>query len=169
MKPLLRLGLGLLAIAVLVTTAAAQTSPVIPGQALAGFRLGQDLDVVVSSLGPLHSQSDMPVAALVGYYWPLRRIGVIADKTSHKVVALAISLDDTYKTDKGVAAGSEMAAVRRAYGREDSIDDRSDDQTLVYDKLGVAFVVDRGGPLGSRVTVIFVFAPGRYHDIFPEP
>ncbi len=42
----------------LATTTAAESLSVVPGQAVGGFRLGQDLNTVMSSLGPLHSQDD---------------------------------------------------------------------------------------------------------------
>ncbi len=172
MQRLIGFGLAVLLIGALAGTAAAQGTPagagapIVPGQALGSFQLGQDVDAVVTSLGPLHSQDDLSGKGLIGYYWPLRRLGAIADKSTHKIVALVVSLDDTYKTDKGVTAGSELEAVRTAYGREDSVDNHEDDETLVYDKLGVAFVVDKSGALGSRVSVIFVFNPGHYRDIF---
>jgi len=158
----------LLLVGAVVGAVAAQSTAIVPGQAIAGFRLGQDITSILSAMGPLHSQEDLPGNALTGYYWPLKRIGVIADKTSHRIVGLAVSLDDTYSTDKGVAAGSEVEAIRTAYGQEDAVESHQDDQTMVYDTLGVAFVVDKSGALGSRVSVIFVFGPGHYHDIFKK-
>ena len=157
-----------LVVAVLLTTAGAQGMSVVPGQSLGDFHLGTDVSAIVGVLGPLHSLDDLPGDTLAGYFWPLKRIGAIADKASHKVVALAISQDDSYHTDKGVAAGTEMDAVRAAYGTEDETADHQDDETLVYNKLGVAFVIDKSGALGSHVSVIFVFSPGHYHDIFIE-
>ncbi len=61
-----------------------------------------------------------------------------------------------------------MDTVRAAYGAEDETADHQDDETLIYNKLGVAFVVDKSGALGSHVSVIFVFDSGHYHDIFQE-
>jgi hypothetical protein len=172
MRRLIGPALTALLVVALATIGAAQTQAgptVIPGQSVGQFQLGEDVDTIVTALGPLHSQDDLPGNALVGYYWPLRRLGAIADKTTSKVVALVVSQDDSYKTDKGVTAGDGMEAVRNAYGPEDSVDDHQDAETLVYDKLGVAFMVDKSGPLGSRVSVIFVFDPGRYRDIFGNP
>jgi len=168
MRPLIGMTLALLVVAILVTTAAAQGTPVVPGESVGDFHLGADVSTIVTALGPLHSEDDLPGDTLAGYYWPLKRIGAIADKTSHKVVALAISLDDSYRTSKGVAVGTEMDAVRAAYGAEDETADHQDDETLIYNKLGVAFVIDKSGALGSHVSVIFVFDSGRYHDIFVE-
>ncbi len=153
-------------IAAMSTAAAAQSAGIVPGQALGKFQLGQDLQAVITVLGPLHSQDDLPGGAFRGYYWPLKRIGVIINMQTHKVAALAISYDDSYGTEKGIMAGTEMDAIRLAYGKEESVDTHQDDETLVYDKLGVAFVVDKNGALGGRVSVIFVFGQGRYRDIF---
>jgi hypothetical protein len=157
----------------LASTAAAQDATgqgprIIPGQRIASYSLGQDVSSILSSLGPVRSQDDLPETALTGYYWPLKRIGIIADNSSGKVVGLVVSLDDGYTTDKGVGAGTEMDAVRTAYGGEDILDNHDEDETLVYNTLGVAFVVDKNGALNSRVSVIFVFSPGHYRDIFKE-
>lgn len=168
MRRLVGSSVAVLFIGAMVTVAAAQGAPIIPGHSIGGFQLGQDVGNVLNNLGPLHSQDDLPGNALTGYYWPLKRLGAIADKETHKVVALVVSLDDSYATEKGVAAGTEMETVRTAYGPEDTVDNHQDDQTLVYDKIGVAFVVDKSGALGSRVSVIFVFDPGHYHQIFKE-
>jgi hypothetical protein len=148
--------------------ASAADEGIIPGQAIGTFHLGEDLSDVVNALGPIHSQDDVPGSTLSGYYWPLKRIGAIADRSTNKVVALVVSLDEDYQTEKGVGAGVEMDTVRAAYGTEDAVDSHEDDDTLVYDKLGVAFVVDRAGPLGRRVSVVFIFGPGQYKTIFEE-
>jgi hypothetical protein len=155
--------------------APAQTAPnasgsgaIEPGQAVGNYRLGQDVTQLVTTLGPIHSEDDIPGSTLTGYYWPLKRIGAIADKNTKKIVALVVSLDEGYRTDKGVSAGTDMDTVRTAYGHEDSVDSHEDDDTLVYDSLGVAFVVDKSGALGSRVSVIFVFGSGQYKKIFQQ-
>jgi hypothetical protein len=155
-------------IAAMSTTATAQTVGIVPGQAIGGLQIGQDLDPILTNLGPLHSEDELPGGMLRGYYWPLKRIGVIVNRSTKKVVALAVSYDDGYGTEKGVKAGTEMDVVRTAYGAEESVDSHQDDDTLVYDKLGVAFVVDKSGALGGRVSVIFIFSQGRYRDVFQE-
>ena len=166
MNRILGLLAALVVVAAMSAAASAQTTGILPGRGIGSFQLGQDLDPIISSLGPLHSEDDLPGGSFRGYYWPLKRVGVIVNTQSKKVVALAISYDDNYQTEKGVMAGSEMDAVRTAYGQEESVDRHQDDDTLVYDKLGVAFVVDKSGALGGRVSVIFVFGQGHYHDIF---
>lgn len=168
---------AIVAVGALITISAAQGTGVrgtgenpaiVPGQGIAGYRLGQDIASILVLLGPLRSQDDLPDAPFTGYYWPLKRIGVIADKSTGKVVGLVASLDDALRTDKGVGAGTEMGAIRSAYGGEDLVDNHQDDEILVYNKLGIAFVVDKKGALGSRVSVVFVFDPGHYRDIFKE-
>jgi hypothetical protein len=166
MNRILGVLVALVVVVAMSAVASAQTSGILPGRGIGSFQLGQDLDPIISSLGPLHSEDDLPGGSFRGYYWPLKRVGVIVNTQSKKVVALAISYDDNYQTEKGVMAGSEMDAVRTAYGQEESVDRHQDDDTLVYDKLGVAFVVDKSGALGGRVSVIFVFGQGHYHDIF---
>lgn len=155
-------------IALMSTTASAQTPSqgIVPGRSIGLLEIGQDLDPIIGTLGPLHSEDDLPGGSFRGYYWPLKRIGVIVNLGSKKVVALAVSYDDGYQTPKGVTAGTEMDTVRSAYGKEESVDSHQEDDTLVYDNLGVAFVVDKNGALGGRVSVIFVFGEGHYHDIF---
>jgi hypothetical protein len=155
-------------IGAMTTAGAAQNPGIVPGQTLGMFQIGQDLAPIITSLGPLHSEDDLPGGSFRGYYWPLKRIGVIINMQTQKVAALAISYDDTYQTEKGIQAGTEMDAIRSAYGKEESVDSHQDDDTLVYDKLGVAFVVDKNGALGGRVSVIFVFDHGHYKDIFQE-
>ena len=104
--------LALVAVTALATAGAAQGSSVIPGKAIGDFQLGETVDPMVSSLGPLHSSDDLPAGNMTGYYWPLKRIGVIAQKDSNRIVALVVSLDDSYKTDQGVGVGSDVNALR---------------------------------------------------------
>lgn len=156
-------------IAAMSAAVSAQSSGIVPGQAIGRFQLDQDLAPILTTLGPLHSEDDLPGGAFRGYYWPLKRIGVIVNMQTRKVAALAVSYDDSIQTEKGIMAGTDMDAIRTAYGKEESVDSHQEDDTLVYDKLGVAFVVDKGGALGGRVSVIFVFGQGRYRDIFQNP
>lgn len=160
--------LAVVGIVALATAGAAQTSAIIPGKAVGDYQLGQAVDPLVSTLGPLHSSDDLPSGTMTGYYWPLKRIGVIAQKDSKRIIALVVSLDDTYRTDRGVAIGSDIGSFHSAYGKEDAVDEHQDDQTYVYDKLGIAFVVDTGGALDQRVSLMYVFPPGQYHSIFTE-
>ncbi|HEV2438628.1 MAG TPA: hypothetical protein VGX97_01030 [bacterium] len=160
--------LAVVGIVALATAGAAQTSAIVPGKAVGDYQLGQALDPLVSTLGPLHSSDDLPSGTMTGYYWPLKRIGVIAQKDSKRIIALVVSLDDTYRTDRGVTIGSDIGAFHSAYGKEDAVDEHQDDQTYVYDKLGIAFVVDTGGALDQRVSLMYVFPPGQYHSIFTE-
>jgi len=93
-------------------------------------------------------------------------MGVVANKTTNRVVALAITLDDAYVTDKGITVGVTAEAVRDAYGPEDALSPGHSLDTLVYDASGIAFDIDRTGPLEGRVSGIFVFLPGQSQEIF---
>jgi len=159
-------GVILLTIAVVPPLATAQGAIIVPGESIGSVRLGQDIAAAIQDLGLLHSQDDLP-RNLTAYYWPLKRIGAIVSQTTHRILALGASLDDSYRTDKDIAAGTEALTVRVAYGPEEILEDRAGDQTLIYDKRGVAFVVDKSGALRGRVSVIFIFVLGRYHEIFP--
>src|SRR5579875_1545687 len=105
MRRLRGIGVAVLVIGTLAAAAGAQPPAIVPGHSLGGFRLGQDVTPLLDQLGPLHSQHDPPGDALTGHYRWLRHIGAIAQKTPHKIVALVVSLDYTYRTDKGIMAG----------------------------------------------------------------
>ncbi len=122
--------------------AATQERLIVPGHSIGSFSLGQDLTDLRASLGSLYEEQDLSNDDLTGYFWPVRRIGAIADRTTNRVVALAVSLDDTYLTDNGVAAGVTREAVRRAYGPEDTVSSGQAAETLIYDALGLAFDID---------------------------
>jgi hypothetical protein len=158
--------LALVGVVALATAGAAQGSAVIPGKAIGDYQLGQTLDPMMSSLGPLHSSDDLPSGNMTGYYWPLKRIGAIAVKDSGRIIALVVSLDDSYKTDSGVGIGSDVDALHSAYGKEDTVAQHQQDTTYVYDRLGIAFVVDEGGALDQRVSLMYIFPPGQYKSIF---
>lgn len=175
MRHLFAVGLAVWISAWMVAIAWAQTTPapsagagILPGRAIGSFQIGEDISQAVTTLGPVHSQ-DAVGSALSVYYWPLRRIGTVADASSNKIVALVVSMDDGYRTDKGIGAGAAVDAVRRAYGTEDATDSGQDHDVLVYDKLGVAFAVDTAGPLTDRVSEVYVFSPGQYEKIFRQP
>lgn len=166
MRHLIGFSAALAAVALIAATASAEGAFIVPGQSIGSFQIGEDLGGVVDVLGPLHTREDLPLRPFTGYFWPLKRIGVIADRGTHKIVALAVSLDESYQTEKGIGAGTELDSVRTAYGPEDLEENHDEDETLIYDKLGVAFVVDKAGALGSRVSLILVFEAGRYQEIF---
>lgn len=166
MRHLIGFSLALAAVALIAATASAESAFIVPGQSIGDFQIGEDLRSVVDVLGPLHTREDLPLRPFTGYFWPLKRIGVIAERGTSRVVALAISLDEAYQTDKGIGAGTEMDSIRTAYGPEDLEESHDEDETLIYDKLGVAFVVDKSGALGSRVSLILVFEAGHYQEIF---
>lgn len=150
-----------------VAAASSQGRRIVPGRSIGGYVLGQDVAGLLASLGPLYGNEDLPNDNLTGYYWPLKRVGVVARRKTHKIVALAISLDDTYATDGGIGAGVRLDTVRRVFGPEDAVDPAQSGDMLIYDTLGIAFVVGDAGALEGRVSAVFVFLPGHAHDIFP--
>src|SRR5579871_2231 len=141
---------------------------IVPGQAIGTFQLGEDVGQAVSTLGPVHSE-DAVGKALKVEYWPLRRIGTVTDASTNKIIAIVVSMDDGYRTDKGIGAGAALDAIHSAYGTEDTTDSGQDHNVLVYDKLGIAFAVDTSGPLLGRVSEVYVFGPGQYAKIFRQP
>ena len=153
------------------TSSPAQGAPshdIVPGQAIGSFHLGEDVSQAEGVLGSVYSEDTVGETLKIDY-WPLRRIGTVADVSSDKIVALVVSLDDGYRTDKGIGAGAAVDAIHSAYGPQDTTDTGQDHNVLVYDKLGVAFAVDTSGPLAGHVSEVYVFAPGQYAKIFGQP
>lgn len=168
MKQLACTAAFLIAVAgVVPATASSQDRRIVPGHSIGRYVLGQDVSGLVASLGPLYGGEDLPNDNLTGYYWPLIRVGVIASRRTHKIVALAVSLDDTYATDGGIGAGVRLDAVRRALGPEDAVDPAQSGDMLIYDGRGIALIVGYAGALEGRVSAVFVFLPGHAHEIFP--
>ncbi len=121
---------------------------------------------MLAALGPLYTRSDLPGRAAFAYFWPLKRVGAVIDKVTGKVVALAVSYDEGYLTDKGIRAGAAVDEVLTAYGPGERVEPNEEAATLVYDNLGIAFEMDQGGALSGRVSIIYVFPRGHYREIF---
>ena len=149
------------------TAASSQDRRIVPGHSIGRFSLGEDIASLVATLGLLYSGRDLPNNNFTGYYWPFKRLGAVAERKTNKIVALAISLDDTYMTDGGIGPGARFDTVRRIYGPEDAVNQDQTGDVLVYETLGIAFVVGDVGSLEGRVSAVFVFLPGHSHDVFP--
>jgi hypothetical protein len=145
----------------------AQERLIVPGRSIGELSLGQGLTSLFTTWGPLYGTEDLSNDKFAGYYWPLRRVGAVASRESNKIVALAISLDDAYLTESGIGAGVTLDAVRRTYGREETVNPGPSGELLIYDALGMAFTVGATGTLHSRVSSVFVFMPGHSREIFP--
>ncbi|HLJ60508.1 MAG TPA: hypothetical protein VKZ50_12340 [bacterium] len=143
-------------------------SGVVPGRSIGAFHLGDSLESVTEVLGPGSPPALLP-QAMISYYWPSRHLGVVVDVVTRKIVALVASSEINYRTAKGVGIGSGADEVESAFGRRSGIDNGDGTVVLVYNHVGVAFVVARTVSLHDRVSTIFVFAPGEYHRIFPNP
>ena len=161
----------LLFVIVLALVAAApvagQTSGrIIAGQAAAGARIGGSVDEAVSSLGTFYEKADTKSGKYTAYAWALRPVLALTDKESGKIVFIIVVNTDSYSTDRGsVTGGTERASVESNYGREFTTDEEGSTVTLIYDALGIAFDIDKSGPLQGRVSQISVFAPGQWKSI----
>ncbi len=144
----------------------AQSNPVVPGRSIGLFHLGDSVEIVSEMLGPPLPPALLPQAVL-SYHWPLRHLGALVDVVTRKIVALSGSDDAGYRTAGGLGVGSSPNAIRSAYGRAETVDYGDGAIMLVYDRAGVAFLIDHAAGKGDRVSTVFVFARGTYRDIFP--
>ncbi|HYM69717.1 MAG TPA: hypothetical protein VEZ44_08995 [bacterium] len=164
-------GLILITVACLVLSSLpvqAQSGSIVPGRSIGVFHIGDPIETVTEVLGPASPPALLP-QAMLSYYWPSRHLGVMVDVVTRKIVALAGSADVDYRTAKGVGIGSGADEVQSAFGRTPGIDNGDGTTVFVYDRVGVAFVVARAVSLRDRVSTIWVFSPGGYHQIFPKP
>lgn len=154
---------AILCMALLAAPAQAQATTVVAGQAAAGVRIGGNVDEAISILGSLFEKQDSGKYAI--YDWPLRPLLLIAEKESGKVVLVLIAFTDLYRTDRGIAGGSERQAVESAYGRDYAATENQGSTRLVYDSMGIAFDIAKAGIMSGRVVQIFVFMPGLWKAI----
>ncbi len=124
------------------------------------------MDTVSEMLGPPLPPALLP-QAMLSYHWPLRHLGALVDVVTRKIVALSGSDDAGYRTAAGLGVGSSPNAIRAAYGYAETVDYGDGAIVLVYDRTGVAFLIDRSAGKGDRVSTVFVFAGGKYRDVFP--
>ncbi len=153
-----------LAVTLLAAPLFAQTpESVVPGQAVGGIRLGGNIDEAVNMLGELVDKSER--GSYMVYDWPLRPLLVIAEKDSGKIVLVLVQLNDAYRTERAITAGSDRQAVEKAYGKGFLSDENQRSTTLIYDELGIAFDIGKLGVMQDKVTSIFVFMPGQWKKI----
>jgi hypothetical protein len=139
---------------------------IVAGQSAAGVRLGGTADEAVSALGALYQKADTKSGKYTAYAWALRPVLALTDKESGRIVFVIVVNTDTYRTDRGsITGGTERTSVESAYGREFTTDEEGSSVTLIYDALGIAFDIDKAGPLQGRVSQISVFTPGRWKAI----
>lgn len=150
----------------LLATAGAQTNTtIVAGQSVAGIRIGGNVNDAIAALGSMFDREETGSGKYTVYDWPLRPFLVIAEKESGRVVLVSISLADQFRTDKGIAAGSERQVVETAYGREFEATDAQAATRLIYDAQGITFFVGKFGVMNGRVMQILVFAPGQWKAI----
>jgi hypothetical protein len=161
---------ALIFIIVLALVAAApvagQTSGIIAGQSAAGARIGGSVEEAVSALGTFYEKADTKSGKYTAYAWSLRPVLALTEKESGKIVFIIVVNSDSYTTDRGsITGGTERTSVESNYGREFTTDEEGSTVTLIYDALGIAFDIDKSGPLQGRVSQISVFPPGQWKAI----
>lgn len=159
--------IAVLFVTALAWTAGAQTNTtIVAGQSVAGIRIGGNVNEATSVLGSLFDRADSRSGKYTFYNWPLRPIAIFAEKESGRIVFIIMELTDAYRTDLGsVTAGSERQSVEAAYGREFTSDESQASTALIYDALGIAFVVGKSGVMNGRVLSIVVFVSGQWKQI----
>ena len=139
---------------------------IIAGQSAAGVRIGGTVEEAVSTLGTFYEKADTKSGKYVAHAWALRPVLLLTDKQSGKIVFIVVVNSDSYRTDKGsITGGTERATVESTYGREFTTDEEGNSVTLIYDPLGIAFDIDKGGVLQGRVSQISIFTPGQWKTI----
>ena len=139
---------------------------IVAGQSAAGVRIGGNLNEAVSTLGSFYEKADTKSGKYTAHAWALRPVLLLTDKESRKIVLIIIVNTDSYRTDRGsITGGTERATVESAYGREFTTDEEGSSVTLIYDAMGIAFDIDKGGVLQGRVSQISVFTPGQWKTI----
>lgn len=160
--------IALVAGLVLAAPVAGQSSgtAIVAGQSAAGARIGGSVDEAAAALGSLYQKADTKSGKYTAYAWALRPVLALVDKESGKIVFVIVVNTDSYHTDRGgITGGTERAAVESAYGREFTTDEEGSSVTLIYDAQGIAFDIDKEGPLAGRVSQISVFVPGQWKTI----
>lgn len=156
----------LAAVAVFAAPGSAQTNTtIIAGQSIGGIRIGANVNDAMAELGTLVDRTDARSGKYTIYDWPLRPHLVIAEKESGRVVLVLVALTELYRTDKGITAGSERAAVESAYGREFTTEDDEGSVSLIYDPQGITFEVGKVRSMSGRVLSIIVYAPGTWKTV----
>jgi len=156
----------ILAFVVVLPVAGQTPGAIVAGQSAAGVRIGGIVDDAVSALGSFYEKADTKSGKYTAYAWALRPVLLLSDKESSKIVLIIIVNTDSYRTDRGgITGGTERATVESAYGREFTTDEEGASVTLIYDALGIAFDIDKAGPLQGRVSQISVFTPGQWKTI----
>jgi len=139
---------------------------IVAGQSVAGIRIGGTVADAVSALGSFYEKADTKSGKYTAHAWALRPVLLLTDKESAKIVFIITVNTDSYRTDRGsITGGTERATVEGAYGREFTTDEEGASVTLIYDALGIAFDIDKGGALQGRVSQISVFTPGQWKTI----
>ena len=159
--------LAVLALVVAIPAAGQTTNTtIVAGQSAGGVRVGGSVNDAIAVMGSLYEKGDTKSGKYTAYAWALRPVLLLSEKESGRIVLVVIANSDAYRTDRGsITGGTERQTVETAYGREFTTDEEGNSVTLIYDALGIAFDIDKGGVLQGRVSQITVFAPGQWKAI----
>lgn len=153
-------------VALVLASANAQTNTaIVAGQSIGGVRIGGNINDAIGALGNLFDREEGTSGKYVFYDWPLKPFLIIAEKESGRVVLVAVAFTDGFRTEKGVAGGSERQAVVTAYGSEFEAIENQSHTRLVYNPQGIAFFVAKNGIMSGRVYQIVVFIPGLWKEV----
>ncbi|MDR7556457.1 MAG: hypothetical protein QN157_12735 [Armatimonadota bacterium] len=128
---------------------ASPTVLIVPGQSIAGVALGRSISAVVARLGQPGEARPLREGTL--YAFPRYGLNVYATDGVVRAVSTTNSL---LRTAEGIAPGSTVADVRRAFGDQFADAVVEGLMGMAFDQHGIAFGLD-----GAVVSIIIVYPP----------
>jgi hypothetical protein len=128
---------------------ASPTVLIVPGQSIAGVALGRSVSTVVARLGQPGEARPLREGTL--YAFPRYGLNVYATDGVVRAVSTTNSL---LRTAEGIAPGSTVADVRRAFGDQFADAVVEGLMGMAFDQHGIAFGLD-----GAVVSIIIVYPP----------
>ncbi len=122
---------------------------IVPGHSIAGVALGRTVSATLGRLGQPTEMRTLRDGAL--YAFPRFGINMYAADGAVRAVSTTNSL---LRTAEGIALGSSLAEVRRAFGPQFTDAVVEGLMGIAYDQHGIAFGLD-----GAMVSVIVVYPP----------
>ncbi|MGH2452138.1 MAG: hypothetical protein ACRDF5_00020 [bacterium] len=134
---------------------------IVPGQRIGKWALNASIQDLTRTAGPsgVQEAADANRPPLVIYSWAPPGIAALSRDRS-KVEFLYLYGGTDYKTDKAIGRGSTADAARRAYNKPVLTTLGSSQRAMLWDGLGLAFVVTP-----ARVSAVLVFRPGTAEDV----
>ncbi|MDR7417490.1 MAG: hypothetical protein QN178_01110 [Armatimonadota bacterium] len=130
---------------------------IVPGQSIAGLSLGRSTSSTVTRLGQPNEARTLRDGLM--YTYPRYGLNVY---TTDGIVRAVSTTNSLLRTAEGIALGSTVADVRRAYGNQFTDAVVEGLMGIAYDQHGIAFGLD-----GVVVSVIIVY-PSRAQAATPE-